>query len=115
MAVEIVAFLLDQCLRIAEPYVGSVRQTRDTDQVRERLRLRVQKHLDNEIGTELRHAKTPQRASADVLRVMPSASVLLNNDMTSGLSSGIVCASRCVISSSATDHGRIIVSENIEL
>ena len=32
--------------------------------------------------------------------LMPSASVLLNSDMTSGLSSGIVCASRCVISSS---------------
>ena len=92
-----------------------MRQTRDTDQVRERLRLRVQKHLDNEIGTELRHAKTSKRAAADVLRLDAERLGALEqrHDLRVIERNRLRIKVRDILEH--TDHGRIIVSENVEL
>ena len=61
----------DQLLRIAQPHIGSVRQSGNPDQIRERLRICLLHHLDNEIRSELRDSKTSKRASADVFRFDP--------------------------------------------
>ena len=49
--------LQNQRLRIAKPYVRSVAEPRDPDQVREALGLSVKKHLDHEIRTEFRNTQ----------------------------------------------------------
>ena len=61
------AFFNDS-LCIAEPDIGSVRQTRYPDKIGKRRRFRIKKHLYYEVGTELRYAETPKLASAYILR-----------------------------------------------
>ena len=92
-----------------------MRQTGDTDQIGERLRLRVQKHLNNEIGTELRHAKTSKRAATDVLRLDAERLGALEqrHDLRVIERNRLRIKVRDILEH--TDHGRIIVSENVEL
>ena len=59
---------LDQHLRISLPHVRPVRESRDPDQVRESLRLRLEHHVHGEIRSELRNAERPEPAAHDLLR-----------------------------------------------
>ena len=49
---------LDQRLRIAQPYVRTVGQTGNPDQIRKALRFRVHKHLHGKLRTELRNTQS---------------------------------------------------------
>ena len=59
---------LNQCLRIAQPYIRTMGQTGDTHQIRKCFRFCITEHLHNEFRTELRNTKRTQVGTADVLR-----------------------------------------------
>ena len=48
---------LNQVLRVAKPYIGSVRQTGNLQQIRKVFRLTVKQHLANKRGSHLRNCK----------------------------------------------------------
>ena len=60
--------LFNQCLCISKPYVRSVGQTGNTDQIRKALRFSIHKHLDNEIRSKLRNPEGAERTAAKLLR-----------------------------------------------
>ena len=105
---------LDQHLGVSQPHVGSMGQSGDTNQIGEIFRFRIDQHLHGEIRTELRHAQTAQFTSADILRFDPQSfcsrkkrhHVLLIQRDLFGVQSGKVFQH--------TDHGGIIVSQNIQ-
>ena len=119
---------LHQFLGVAQPHVGPVGQTGDPDQVREGLWLCILHHLDNEVRPELRDAETPQFTAADVLRLDPQHIRPVEEfDHLFVIQGNLRCHKRmlriilivhgvgCNIILQRTDHGRVIVSENIQL
>ena len=58
----------DQGLCISKPYVCSMGQTGNADQIWKALRFGIHKHLDNEIGSKLRNTKRTERTSSKLLR-----------------------------------------------
>ena len=73
------------------------------------------KHLHGKIRTELRNAKAPKGQPPISSGVIPSASVFWNRLMTSWSSRGMSLRIQAGQVLQHTDHGRIIVSENIQL
>ena len=58
----------NQGLCIVQPHICSMRQTWNTDQVRKRLWLGINYHLDNKICTKLRYTQTSELAASNILR-----------------------------------------------
>ena len=103
-------------------------QTGDPDQVRERLWLRVLNHLNNEICTELRDSETPEPAPVDILRLDSQHFRPVEQlDHLFVIQRNLRCDKRIVrivlivhgigsdIVLQSTDHGRIVVSQDIQL
>ena len=49
--------ILDQCLSISKPYIGSMRQPRNTDKIRKALWMRILKHLNYKVCPKFRYSK----------------------------------------------------------
>ena len=58
----------NQCLGISKPYVCSMTESGNTNQIRQTLWLRIQKHLYNEVRTEFRYSKGTNRTSINLIR-----------------------------------------------
>ncbi len=104
----------NQILGVAHPHVGAVGQTGDPHQIGKILRFGVDQHLHGEIRAELRHPQRPQPAAADVLRTDPQGRRILKqrHDLRAVQRNIRRVQSRQILQH--TDHGRIIVSENIQ-
>ncbi len=59
---------LDEFLRIAQPYIGSMCQTCYSHKIWETCRLCIYKHLHGKVSSELWYTQTSKRYSVDILR-----------------------------------------------
>ena len=105
----------DQILGIAQPHVGSVGQTGNTNQIGESLRLCIDYHLHRKVCAELRNSQCSQPCSANLFRRDTKCFRILEqaHDIRSVQGNGQGISSRHILQHS--DHGRIIVSQNIQL
>ena len=105
----------DNSLRIVQPYIGSVRQTRYSDKIGECGRLCINKHLYDKIRSEFRYSETPQRAPSYIIRRYSQS--IGGGKQTHNLriiKRNLFRIRPCKILQHP-DHCRIIVSENIKL
>ena len=58
--------ILDQCLRISKPYIGSMRQSRNTDKIRKALWMRILKHLNYKVCPKFRYSKWSKRCPINI-------------------------------------------------
>ena len=108
--------VLDEVLRVVEVDVRTVAEARDTYEVREVLRLRILNHLHREGGTELRDPETAELDAVDVFRSDVQCFrrskeahhlFIIERDVIDRIDSRQVLET--------PDHGRVIVSEDVEL
>ena len=106
---------LNKALGVVQPHIGTMGQSRDPDQVREGLRLGVAHHLDYEVGAELGNAKASQGAAVDILRLDSQSLCILKqrHDVLVIQWNGLRIQAGQVLQH--TNHGRIIVSQNVQL
>ena len=106
---------LDQSLGISQPYVRTMSKSRDPDQIRKILWLGINKHLHGKVCTKLRHTQTAKLAPSNILRSDAQSFCAgkkghnlfaVKRDLLGILFGQIL---------QHTDHGRIIVSQNIKL
>ena len=107
--------LLDQHLGVAQPHICPVGQPGDPDQIGKTGGLGIQEHLDHELRPKLRDAQSSQRTPADILRRDPQGLRtgkqghhirLIQRDLL-GIRPGQIFQH--------TDHGRIVVPQDIQL
>ena len=60
---------LNQRLGISKPYVCSMRQSCDSDQIRKCLRFGIDQHLHREISTKLRDSKSSKLTATNIFRL----------------------------------------------
>ena len=108
-------FLLNQRLGIPQPHIRPMGQARNPHQVRKRLGIRVNQHLDNKFRPELWDAKGSQLAAPDILRQNPKGFRTLEqgHDMFV-IQRDVPGVYACQVLQH-TYHGRIVVPKDIQL
>ena len=105
---------LDQILGISQPHIRTVGQSGDPYQIREILRIRIDHHLHGEVRSELRDSQGPEGCAIDILRRDPQRlrSVEEGHYLLVVQRNRLRIQSRQILQPS--DHGGIVVSEDIE-
>ena len=118
----------NQGLCIVQPHICSMRQTGNTDQVRKRLWLGINYHLDNKICSKLRDSQAAKRTAVNILRCdsehlcsckKPHYTWIIqwNIGRFKYIIHSIVFVVHCIGIDQLFqrfDHGRIIMSKNIQ-
>ena len=108
--------LLNQGLGISQPHIRAVGQAGNPHQVGKVFGLGVKKHLHCKVRTKLRHSQSSQGAAADILRLNPKGFRILEQ------AHNLLAVQRDVVNRinpsqilKHSDHGGIIVSQNVQL
>ena len=117
----------DQNLCISKPHIRSVGQTGNTDQIRKRLRIGILYHLDYEICTEFRDSKASQITAVNILRFDSQCTGIVKQRKYFFIIQRNLCRIkrilvivlilqriRCNVLLQSTDHGRIIMPQNVK-
>ena len=118
----------DQFLCIVKPYVSSVGEPGNTDQIGQTLWLRIYNHLNNKVSPKLRNTKATHRAASDILRLDTKCGRIMEQRHYPRIIQRNICRHKLMVCfiififhRRRTDiffqrlnHRRIIVSKNIQ-
>ena len=105
----------DQILGVAQPYVRTMGKSRDSDQIRKGFGLSFDDHAHGKIRTKLRDTQTAKLCTTYLLRCDAQSFRILEqaHDLRSVQGNGQRIPSGHILQH--TDHGGIIVSQNVKL